>query len=625
MPAYTYKTGYLSVKEEGLRSWIWSKRYVVLNDGTLRLFRNEHTSAQPVGIVRLQEVTGVVRTELKPYSFSLDTPEKTYYMACKSDDELYSWMDDIYRLTPLGASKPTNFEHKIHVGFDSMTGLFTGLPDQWVTLLKGSAITKEDYERDPRAVLEVLDFYTHQQHKQVQRVPTSLSNTITDKQLPRPPRLASRENAVDREKRLREMRNDRSIPTNPARRPPPPGEKSSMRLPSSSSSSSSSLSSTGSYGSQPSSTRTASTAATSYSSSRTNSERKDSKSVERLRAQEERLKTERLMSAGANKERASNKVAPAAAGGGSETKATVKKIERMSKMSEDQVMEKLRSFASRGDPNEIYTRSKKVGQGFSGSVYVARHIITNRKVAIKQIDMARQPRKELIVNEILVMKENQHPNIVNYLDSFLVHSNDLWVVMEYMEGGALTDVIENNTMSEEQIATVALETCKGLQHLHSQSIIHRDIKSDNVLLGAGGQVKITDFGFCAKLTEQRSKRATMVGTPYWMAPEVVKQKQYGEKVDIWSLGIMVIEMIEKEPPYLDEEPLKALYLIATNGTPTLKQPHKLSRELKSFLAVCLCVDVESRASSFELLEHEFLRMAGPSSCLASLLKFKLKK
>ncbi|KAL1919810.1 uncharacterized protein VTP21DRAFT_1741 [Calcarisporiella thermophila] len=305
--------------------------------------------------------------------------------------------------------------------------------------------------------------------------------------------------------------------------------------------------------------------------------------------------------------------------------AKVKKVEqRISTMTEAQIMEKLRSVVSKGDPNMIYSKIKKVGQGASGSVYVAKHLMSNRKAAIKQIDLGSQPRKELIVNEILVMKENQHPNIVNYLDSFLLQGNELWVVMDYMEGGALTDVIENNDMTEEQIARVCLESCKGLMHLHTQNIIHRDIKSDNVLLSAQGQVKLTDFGFCAKLTEQKSKRATMVGTPYWMAPEVVKQKQYGAKVDIWSLGIMAIEMIEKEPPYLDEEPLKALYLIATNGTPTLKNPQALSRELKSFLAVCLCVDVKSRATSMELLEHEFLKKAAPSEALAPLLAFKMR-
>lgn len=302
------------------------------------------------------------------------------------------------------------------------------------------------------------------------------------------------------------------------------------------------------------------------------------------------------------------------------------KERRISTMTEAQIMDKLRSVVCPDDPKLIFSKIKKIGQGASGHVYVAKTLIGSaKKVAIKEMDLSRQPRIELIVNEILVMKESQHPNIVNFLESYLVKNNELWVVMEYMEGGALTDIIENNTLEEDQIAAISLETCKGLGHLHTQHIIHRDIKSDNVLLDAHGNVKITDFGFCAKLTDQKSKRATMVGTPYWMAPEVVKQKEYGAKVDIWSLGIMAIEMIENEPPYLDEEPLKALYLIATNGTPTLKKPDALSRELKSFLSVCLCVDVKSRASAAELLDHDFLRKACSSTGLAPLLMFRNKQ
>ena len=129
-----------------------------------------------------------------------------------------------------------------------------------------------------------------------------------------------------------------------------------------------------------------------------------------------------------------------------------------------------------------------------------------------------------------------------------------------------------------------------------------------------------DFGFCAKLTPDKNKRATMVGTPYWMAPEVVRQKPYGSKVDIWSLGIMTIELIESEPPYLNEEPLKALYLIATNGTPKLKDADSVSMALKQFLSTCLCVEVKSRSTAHELLECDFLKRANPAT-LEPLLRY----
>jgi p21-activated kinase 1 len=191
-------------------------------------------------------------------------------------------------------------------------------------------------------------------------------------------------------------------------------------------------------------------------------------------------------------------------------------------------------------------------------VFTAYQVGTNILVAIKQMDLERQPKMDLILNELLVMQASRHSNIVNYIDSFL-YKNELWVVMEYMDGGSLTDVITANLMTEGQIAAVSRETAQGLQHLHKHGVIHRDVKSHNMLLSLTGDIKLStyhdvlsrcdltlamsptlaDFGLCAQISPQ-AKNTTMVGTPYWMAPEVIKRQEYGSKVDIWSLGIMAI-------------------------------------------------------------------------------------
>jgi tRNA A-37 threonylcarbamoyl transferase component Bud32 len=701
---------------------------------------------------------------MKPFCFEIirSGAQKSIFVACKNDSELYSWIDEIYTKCPFtGVSSPTNFTHKVHVGFDPTSGEFTGLPDEWAKLLSSSAITKEDFTKDPQAVVDVLDFYSktigndtppqsipakkqlqqlqlqqsqsvapsmvadssyNQLASQLQEwtvtpsIKQSTSTTTLNKQRYQHPSAGSSSSSLSSTASHQNIPvqthrpNQRSNPNlghlaqiaplrqaspAPNQLPPLTIPQNRGQFPPATSSPTTSGPTTGPVaGPQESRLQPLRSAPPQPQHLKPIQPLSVHKTLEkpRLRHQDssksltEQAKTNPQDSKTLNdpyrvgpipplktkpkpgssspapvqkyiqsatvsqpkrpappppgtEERKGPTINPAIQAAQAALEDGAKKKDkkddhvekRISTMTEAQIMQKLRSVVSNNDPTLLYQKIKKIGQGASGSVYVARpvgnspFIASHRRVAIKQIDLSTQPRKELIVNEIEVMKESQHPNIVNFLEAYLRSTYDLWVVMEFMEGGALTDIIDNNTLTEEQIATICFETCKGLQHLHHKNIIHRDIKSDNMLLDAQGHVKITDFGFCAKLTDQKSKRATMVGTPYWMAPEVVKQKEYGAKVDVWSLGIMAIEMIESEPPYLNEEPLKALYLIATNGTPKLKRPDKLSKEIKAFLSVCLCVDVNYRASTDELVNHEFLRKGCSLQSLAALLSYKAKK
>ncbi|KAJ6541572.1 kinase-like domain-containing protein [Mycena capillaripes] len=287
-------------------------------------------------------------------------------------------------------------------------------------------------------------------------------------------------------------------------------------------------------------------------------------------------------------------------------------------ISDVEAMDGLRQLVSRGDFKTVYSIQRKLGQG------CAAEITTGRRVVITRNDMSSRL-KHLFLNQLSVMKELDHPNIISFVGSYLIEPEELWIVTDHIEGGELTHIIRNHKIAEDQISNICTQICKGLAYVHSHEIIHRDIRPGNVLVDMLGRVKIKGFGFCAKLTEKRPRPAWMAATPKetqpWMAPEVVKQEQYGVKVDIWSLGILVIELtgIDNGPPYMDEELLTFLYQIAANGTPTLKKPEGLSPELKDFLALCLCVDVERRASAVELLDLPFMQKACDIARLAPLL------
>ncbi|SSD62069.1 related to Serine/threonine-protein kinase CLA4 [Saccharomycodes ludwigii] len=812
------KKGWVSYKDDGILSFLWQKRYMVLGDSYLILYKNEAHSKfeDPVLKIPLTSIMSVSRTQLKQNCFeivrgsensnsnnnnnnnnnnnmlvnnnnsntSINTftgvsntdNKKTIYISTKTEVELHAWLDSIFAKCPLlsGVSSPTNFTHKVHVGFDPETGSFVGMPSNWEKLLKHSRITGEDWNNDSQAVIQVLQFYQDYNNngnngtaannpvssnagitpKNNQRNVSSNSNNgtkdntntlvknntsnslestnttainnnwgnsrvnnaknttneqkidtslIPNRKAPAPPIQSKLNSNVQQQKfptnnynnnnnsntsiQMAYGSNNSNIGNNvriPASSLPSPVNKPRLQLNTKANNyvtykGHNMVNPYSAAGTQPSPTtpsaripplrmhpqRAAPQApkpspykqnffqqnnmSSTSSSMKLHQQqspivRKPDISLGTTYQQLSEGKPSNVVLASHQKQDQKPQQSPTA---GTFNKTSKKKHPQMSNA---EVMARLKDVTFTTDPSTYFEMVEKAGQGASGSVYLAKRIKLppsegnvrqskfyeeeppqiGDKVAIKQMILSKQPRKELIVNEILVMRDSRHRNIVNFLEAYLKTEDDLWVVMEYMEGGSLTDIIENSpnactstpALTEPQIAYIVRETCQGLKFLHDKHIIHRDIKSDNVLLDTQARVKITDFGFCAKLTDQRSKRATMVGTPYWMAPEVVKQREYDEKVDVWSLGIMTIEMLEGEPPYLNEDPLKALYLIATNGTPKLKHPETLSLEIKRFLSVCLCVDVKYRASTEELLHHSFFEKSCQPEDLIPLLDWK---
>ncbi|XP_032820973.1 serine/threonine-protein kinase PAK 4 [Petromyzon marinus] len=289
------------------------------------------------------------------------------------------------------------------------------------------------------------------------------------------------------------------------------------------------------------------------------------------------------------------------------------------RISHEQFRAALQQVVDPGDPSEYLENFIKIGEGSTGVVCLAVDRRSGRQVAVKKMHLRKQQRRELLFNEVVIMREYHHENVVDMYNSYLV-ADELWVVMEFLEGGALTDIVTHTRMNEEQIATVCVSVLRALAYLHGQGVIHRDIKSDSILLTADGRIKLSDFGFCAQVSKEVTRRKSLVGTPYWMAPEVISRLPYGPEVDVWSLGIMVIEMVDGEPPYFNEPPLQAMRRIRDNVPPKMKNIQKASPLLRGFLDQMLVRDPALRATALELLQHPFLQNAGPPACIVPLMR-----
>lgn len=607
----TVKEGMVKVKDEGLfKSFVWADRWLVLREFELNFFKSANAS-KVSNSIQLRDILGVERSDTQPLSFEItrslnpnkgsspprDGPTKVITCKVETDDEVYSWIDSIYQRCPSmgGVSNPTNFTHRVHVGFDPNSGAFVGLPVEWEKLLTASALTKDDYAKNPKAVLEVLEFYTEKLVKRSEDpqqypslTPTPPVNSGMEKQLgyggsgnsvapprPAPPgsyqrkdsystgrqntppsgyssqqngasnqqdryeqeRRRQEEARLQRDREMQRQRqeyerrereelaaynaslpqkkvpiaqqevggggaydsrdsspssNQRYNPSRPAPSTPaaqrsqqqqqqPPGSLRQMAA--QRPAPSAPKQQNGNYNTSPSSKGPSSqqqrppvqpNSGYQGSSSQIPQNRPANGQTQQQKQYQGSSAAPKPLNVAKPAANDAVKKAEQALTSKPKEEAPRNKNERMSTMSESEVMAKLREVVSKERPLDSYNKQKKIGQGASGSVYVARirenatspmarRILQENgpraQVAIKQMDLRNQPRKELIVNEIIVMKDSKHPNIVNFLDAFLQEEqSELWLVLEFMEGGALTDVIDNNpTISEDQIATICYE------------------------------------------------------------------------------------------------------------------------------------------------------------------------
>ena len=271
----------------------------------------------------------------------------------------------------------------------------------------------------------------------------------------------------------------------------------------------------------------------------------------------------------------------------------------------------MKNVFKREDPSQFYEVVERITEGSQGLVFHVKRLVDQKDFALKFVQPKDLSDYNNIKNEVaLMMLCKEEDSILKCIDAYDFRER-LWVFLELMDVGALTAMLEERRgeLDEKICAYILCKTLEGLAYLHSRGIVHRDIKSDNILVNKKGDIKVADFGYATQLTRAKRGTVSQVGTVCWMAPELVKmKKRYNQKVDIWSLGILAVEIAEGEPPYINEKQAKVLYNIVTKDPPTIRS--KFSKEFQDFVRQCLTKDPEQRPAAQVLLQHPFVKDAG---------------
>jgi len=254
---------------------------------------------------------------------------------------------------------------------------------------------------------------------------------------------------------------------------------------------------------------------------------------------------------------------------------------------------------------------ERIGSGGLADVYVAIDRRNSERVALKIMKVTAK-NFGFLIPELINHKTCHHPNVVAFKDAYFIsEKQELWVALELMNRGDLTNRLTAPNavlpMTEPEISFICNQILNALNYMHSLNLVHRDLKSDNVLINSNGEFKLADFGMAVQLSNKQSSLKTVVGSPYWMAPEILMEHNYGKEVDVWSFGAVVMEMIDGVPPYYQFPPEKATKLIVENGAPAPKNIDKMSHELKDFLMQCMYMEPKRRATMDQLLQHSFIQ------------------